>query len=413
MKKIILLLILFNVLILSGCNFLGSDQEETTSNVDISNFIKISTIDELKSMNPNKSYELDNDIDLNYEEWIPIGTYQNPFRGNFRGNGYTISNLKITKNNNGYNGLFGNLEGNVENLNIVNFDISFTTDFLANVGGLAGFSSGTIESVYVSGNIDINSTNSNLYLGLLVGSVETKLDSLVIAKQFRPNYLNDNFSTGSIIVAAEDITYAGGLVGKAYNTGFNNNVVDNFNITVTEVNSSTFIGGLIGHNFLYDVETIEPSLSVNKKLVNKNIVNAKFIVDNNAELSLGGLVGYNQNVILDTNFVTSDIEVIGDTSYLGFLVGENWVVDISNNLAINTNLVANFNNNNISTISGQIFESEIINNLYYISEDYTEINLQGSSVEYDNLLSDQFYNDNFENLSNAFIILIKATLFDE
>ncbi|MFW5889091.1 MAG: hypothetical protein ACOCUD_01790 [Bacillota bacterium] len=413
MKKIILIFILLNVLVLTGCNFLGDDQEETTINVDLSNYIKVSTIDDLKSMNYNKSYELDNDIDLNFEEWIPIGTYENPFRGNFRGNGYTIANLKITKNNFGYNGLFGNIEGNVEDLNIVNFEISFSTDFLTNAGGLAGFSSGKIDNVFVSGNININSTNSNLYLGLLVGNAQTKLENLVIAKEFRPNVISNNFASGNINISAEDITYAGGLIGKAYNLHFNNNVVDDFSLSITQTNSSTYIGGLIGHNFLYDIENIDKSLSVNKNLVNNNIVNGTFIIDNDSNLSLGGLIGYNQNVIIHNNFVTSDIEVNGGLSYIGFLIGENWVIDIAKNLAFNSNLTVSFENNYVATISGRLFESEISENYYYFDNNLSDIILQGASVEYANLLTDEFYLDNFDSLNNEFINLVKATIFDE
>lgn len=419
MKKISLLILFLSIILLTGCNFLG-EEEETTVNVDVSNYIGISTVEDLKSMDINKSYELENDIDLNFEEWTPIGTYQRPFRGNFRGNDYTISNLKITQNYDGYNGLFGNLDGNVENLNIVNFDINFTTDFLANVGGLAGFSSGKITNVFVSGNIDIDSSNSNLYLGLLVGNAQTKLDDLVIAKEFKPNILSDNNASGTIIVSAEDIIYIGGLVGKAYNVKLNNNIINDLAVTVTKADSSSFIGGLIGHNFLYDVQTIEASLSVNKNLVYQNIVKAEFVINNKEDLSLGGLIGYNQNVILKTNFVTTDIEKVAEdrfdgvlASYIGLLVGENWVADIDKNLTINTNIIANFEANNISTISGKLFESEILNSFYYLSEDDLGFDIQGESVIYADLLTDQFYSDNFSDIDNEFISLIKSILLDE
>ncbi|MBQ5713362.1 MAG: hypothetical protein IIV77_02580, partial [Bacteroidaceae bacterium] len=57
------------------------------------------------------------DIDLNNEEWEPIGTFDNSFDGNFYGQGHVIKNLKITDNTaaNGeaYAALFGVTANNV------------------------------------------------------------------------------------------------------------------------------------------------------------------------------------------------------------------------------------------------------------------------------------------------------------
>ncbi len=45
----------------------------------------------------NKTVKLGADIDLEYAEWEAIGDKNNYFSGNFDGQGYTVSNLKITK----------------------------------------------------------------------------------------------------------------------------------------------------------------------------------------------------------------------------------------------------------------------------------------------------------------------------
>ena len=42
-----------------------------------------------------KTVILTADIDLNNEEWIPIGNNANPFNGSFQGNQRTVKNLKI------------------------------------------------------------------------------------------------------------------------------------------------------------------------------------------------------------------------------------------------------------------------------------------------------------------------------
>ena len=70
------------------------------------------------------------DIDLSgYENWEPIGTYiygQNlHFNGTYDGNGHTISNLIIKREN--YTGLFGHTyNAIIKNLGVVDVNVSGT-----------------------------------------------------------------------------------------------------------------------------------------------------------------------------------------------------------------------------------------------------------------------------------------------
>lgn len=55
-------------------------------------------------------YILTDNINLGYEEWLPIGLYGHEnqyFYGSFDGNGYTVSDLYMSNRNEGYVGLFG------------------------------------------------------------------------------------------------------------------------------------------------------------------------------------------------------------------------------------------------------------------------------------------------------------------
>ncbi len=63
---------------------------------------------------------LTKNIDLNGKQWIPIGLDSiNPFSGYFDGNGFCISNFKITNKNLNYVGFFGYLkDANIINLTI-------------------------------------------------------------------------------------------------------------------------------------------------------------------------------------------------------------------------------------------------------------------------------------------------------
>ena len=92
---------------------------------------------------------------MNNQEWIPIGTSDKSFSGSFDGQGYTISNLKITRDldnkaNNCYLGLFGHATSEIKNFNVENVDITGSLHV-----GVIGCSNGKINNVHVRGNINI------------------------------------------------------------------------------------------------------------------------------------------------------------------------------------------------------------------------------------------------------------------
>ncbi len=100
--------------------------------------------------------KLAKDIDLNNEEWIPIGddrSQRTEWHGVFDGQGYKVSNVKITKktdrddeNKSSY-GLFGNVKGTVKNLTVENVSISGAPKF---IGALVGrLNDGLIENCHV------------------------------------------------------------------------------------------------------------------------------------------------------------------------------------------------------------------------------------------------------------------------
>ncbi len=80
-----------------------------------------------------KTVVLTADIDLNNEEWTPIGSSSKPFSGSFDGQGHTVSNLKITKTignigSSNRQGLFSTIVPSgatfFENLTVHNADIT-------------------------------------------------------------------------------------------------------------------------------------------------------------------------------------------------------------------------------------------------------------------------------------------------
>ncbi|MCC8156696.1 MAG: hypothetical protein LIO54_05420 [Oscillospiraceae bacterium] len=92
-----------------------------------------------------KTIVLGNSIDLNSEEWTPIGTSSSyPFSGTFDGNDYTVSGLYIndTSSSASRQGLFGYNGGTVKNVTVSG---NVTGNY--SVGGVVGTNTGTVGSV--------------------------------------------------------------------------------------------------------------------------------------------------------------------------------------------------------------------------------------------------------------------------
>ena len=76
----------------------------------------ITTLAQLRAMTLTGNYRLGNNIDASPtgqsgQQFVPIGSPFNPFRGTFDGNGKTINNLKINTNGGWYTGLFAGATG--------------------------------------------------------------------------------------------------------------------------------------------------------------------------------------------------------------------------------------------------------------------------------------------------------------
>lgn len=113
-------------------------------------------------------YELMNNIDLTDVNWTPLGTEEEPFRGYFEGNGYTISNISI-EGDYKYAGLFGYYYGDINNLHLNNVDIEITHEGVSYAGGLVGFLNqyGDINDCTAT---NVNITFTKIHSGNLAGN---------------------------------------------------------------------------------------------------------------------------------------------------------------------------------------------------------------------------------------------------
>lgn len=181
-KRGLLSLIIAIVMVISTVNM-----TVITSAEEIQADLVISTVDDLKKFRDDvnngvnnysgKTVVLANDLNLNGEDWIPIGwrvTNLNgaDFSGTFDGNGHKITGLNITSSTDSNYGLFGytGMGSSIKNLNVEG-KISIAGDNLY-VGGLVGDANGNISNCSFKGSIEQNRNTQLYYAGGIAGYLD-------------------------------------------------------------------------------------------------------------------------------------------------------------------------------------------------------------------------------------------------
>lgn len=201
--------------------------------------VKIYTVEELQAINDtvvnsaNYKYELANDIDgskaVDQENlvdgkfrWKGIGSFTNPFRTSFNGNGYTISNLYIDVNSGVFEagqyfiGIFNVVSTNAaDNLWIENFNV-------ANIV------------------LDIDTDGKITTTGTLIGRIGTGNNETI--------GLNNITISDSTMTIKASRTHAGTAIGwSCGNKGVQIKNVQSKNVDITaDVTSRADIGGFVG-----------------------------------------------------------------------------------------------------------------------------------------------------------------------
>ena len=222
------------------------------------------------------------DIDLTGKDWTPIGTdYDNSYKGTFDGGGHTITGLTFTTNDE-FAGLFGwlNRAGTVKNVVMEGVQITSNQIYGGSIGGVVGYSWGTIENCSVSGSV-----SGTVYVGGVVGvqiggsitgcsssaTVKGTVDVGGVAGE-KWGSMTACYATGNVTLEIDSPKNlsGGGLVGfnggssvlACYATG-----------NVTSTGSSTgnvHIGGFLGDNYTtvtacYWKNNHEQGIGYNKK----------------------------------------------------------------------------------------------------------------------------------------------------
>ena len=192
-----------------------------------------------KEVNGGKSFAgetvvLAADIDLNSEEWTPIGTSEHIFKGTFDGQEHTIKNLVVNGGSESYKGLFGvTHDGEIKNLVVENAKVSGRVG----VGVVAGQPyTSKYTNITVKGHIEVNGLayvggvgGRNAYANWTNVTVEADETSYVKAHSLE----NGNAYR----------TYVGGVVGFNGEGGHTfSNITSNINV----LGSTCDVGGLFG-----------------------------------------------------------------------------------------------------------------------------------------------------------------------
>ncbi len=205
--------------------------------------IEISNLEELKAfrdaVNAGESYKgktvvLTADIDLQGEEWTPIGNSTNQFQGNFDGQGHTVSNLKIDGTGKSNQGFFGfTTNGSVSNLTIKNATVTGRL----NVGVVAGTPyTSKYTNIKVTGHVEVEGMayvggvgGKNAYADWTDITVDVDETSFVKA---------DSVENGTAYR-----TYVGGVIGFMGEGGHTlKNITSNINVE----GSTCDVGGIVG-----------------------------------------------------------------------------------------------------------------------------------------------------------------------
>ncbi len=238
-----------------------------------------------------QTVKLTQSIDLQDEEWTPIGRSDAVFSGTFDGDENTISNLTITKelsntaDNNGI-GFFGytNAPAKIVNLNIENVDITGSLYIGAIVG--YGFTGAEISNCHVSGDVEIEGW---WYIGGIGGNgYVSKVDGCTVTG-----------NEGSYIKGI-DGSYVGGIWGYR---GEGSMAISDSQVVNIDISGVDRVGGICGiahyGNTIEDCEILQSSITTSNNIGNTGVIaganlgnadNLAILINNKADEATMGSV---------------------------------------------------------------------------------------------------------------------------
>lgn len=301
----------------TGATYASGDGQKTSPYL-ICNHDQFSSL-AAESTVTTKYYRMGIDLDFTDRAYLPIGTFDAPFKGGFDGDGYTLSAIKLPGT--ARVGVFPSLQdAEIKNLTIEGV---FLSGFSANnVGGLAGKAeNSTMENIHISG-IQIDAGD---YSGGLVGEL---INSTVHHTSTEGTLMNRAGTDGSggLIGRAvnSDITYSvshvnlvnkdtspaggassiAGLMGTALKCRIKNVYADG-NIDYSELNPIVSVGEVAGLISQADSTYIANAYYAGKISINPAIGHVN---------NLGGALGYAANSVIENVFWDTQVSGVSESA---------------------------------------------------------------------------------------------------
>lgn len=234
-------------------------------------------------------FKLTQNINLDNRAWPSFD-----FSGTFNGDGYIISNLKITKSGDNI-GFFAKLTGTVKNVTISGVSID---SYGNNIGALAGhFEKGTVTNCRVELN---NSSNisGNQYVGGMFGTIASMHSDA--------NYHLRDCSVAGVSTQAQisGEMAVGGLVGRLYESADVSNCSVNANIYGAQQT-----GGIVG--------AVEDGWGLENSYINQ----CSYKGNISAQMGAGGIIGDFNNGDICIKCCKAEVKINLEQDCAGGLLG--------------------------------------------------------------------------------------------
>lgn len=177
--------------------------------------------------------------------WLPIGTSSSAaFTGIFDGANHTIANMQITISKTDlwssytelYAGLFGYVKGTVKSTTIKNITLTAYDHYhKIYVGGIAGYCTGSIEDINITGHIEAQSGSEKVYVGGIIGLSNGSIARVHV----------DGSITGTTI---NNEVYAAGISGNSKSVTSSTNHAS----VIVKSRGSSYVGGISAYNGTID-----------------------------------------------------------------------------------------------------------------------------------------------------------------
>ncbi|HKL73900.1 MAG TPA: MBG domain-containing protein, partial [Clostridia bacterium] len=252
------------------------------------------------------------ELNCDIEQTEPLASFDTQFNGIFEGNNKTVTLSISVSNNKSFLGMFRYIGDNgiVKNINLAGW-ISSNGNY---VGGIAGYTSGSIQNVISSARII-----GNTYVGGIAAEVYN--NTLI-------NNLTNIKNTGSV----EGRGMIGGIVGYGYNAMFDGAIINSGAVQGSNIDADSYFGGIFGR--LQNSEEIQYTTLLNNGVINApkgsyvgglaggvdngDIVGSMNIGTVSGGAYIGGITGDMLNGILDSVGVVTNVT---GASYVGGLIG--------------------------------------------------------------------------------------------